>query len=133
MKIVATSFKRSHAHTAPNPAAGHHRPTPPPETSGHSRTRLGQSLVGTLVLSLRSWLCTRFCLCPPRVCFHSESCVSSGGSAVGLMATSKGAYAIPRSTAPRAPADPYHHRRHSDTVLTQCLWGLWVLVCTRFV
>ena len=34
-----------------------------------------------------------------------QSCVSSGGSMVGLMATSsKRAYAIPRSTAPRAPA-----------------------------
>ena len=32
-----------------------------------------------------------------------QSCVSSGGSILGLMATSsKGAYAIPRSTAPRA-------------------------------
>ena len=29
--------------------------------------------------------------------------------------------------------DPYHHRRHSSTVLSQSLWGLWVLVHTRFV
>ena len=40
MKKMATSFKRSHACTAklsaPNPAAGHHRPTPPAETPGHS-------------------------------------------------------------------------------------------------
>ena len=34
-----------------------------------------------------------------------QTCVSSGGCMVGLMATSsKRAYAIPRSTAPRAPA-----------------------------
>ena len=36
MKIKVTSFKRSHAHTAtlsaPDPEAGHHRPTPQPET-----------------------------------------------------------------------------------------------------
>ena len=36
MKIMATSFKRSHVYTAtltaPNPAAGHHRSTPPLET-----------------------------------------------------------------------------------------------------
>ena len=55
MKIVATSFKRSHACTAalsaPNPAAGHHRPTPPPETPGHSCACLGQSLVGPLLPS----------------------------------------------------------------------------------
>ena len=41
MKIMVTSFKRSQACTAtlsaPSPAAGHHRPTPPPEASGHSR------------------------------------------------------------------------------------------------
>ena len=35
----------------------------------------------------------------------SQPCVSSGGSTVGLMATSsRRAYAIPRSAAPRAPA-----------------------------
>ena len=75
---------------------------------------------------------------PPKNLFP-QSCVSSGGSLVGLMATSsKRAYATPRSTAPRAPplqpstADPSLHRRHSNTVLAQSLWGLWVLVCTTF-
>ena len=47
-KIMATSFKRSHAHTvilsAPNPEAGHYRPTPPLETPGHSWASLSQSL-----------------------------------------------------------------------------------------
>ena len=65
-----------------------------------------------------------------------QSCVSSGGFMVGLMATSsKRVYAIPRSTEPRAPApaDPYLHRRHSNTVLVHTLWVLWILVCTRFV
>ena len=56
LKIMATFFKRSHARTAvlnaPNPAAGHHQPTPPLETPGHSRTSLGQSLVGSLLLFL---------------------------------------------------------------------------------
>ena len=59
MKIMATSFKRSHAGTAtlcaPDPAAGHRRPTPPPATPGHSRASLGQSLVGSLLLSPGSW------------------------------------------------------------------------------
>ena len=48
---------------------------------------------------------------------------------VGLMATSsKKAYAIPRSAAPGAQAlrqttaDPYLHKRPSDTVLAQSLW-----------
>ena len=51
MKIMVTSFKRTYACTAtlsaPNPAAGHCQPTPPPETPGHSQASLGQSLVGS--------------------------------------------------------------------------------------
>ena len=50
MKMMATSFKRSPActaaHSAPNPAAGHCRPTPLPGTPGHSQAGLGQSPVG---------------------------------------------------------------------------------------
>ena len=50
-----TSFKRSRAHTAtlsaPDPAAGLHRPMPLLETAGHSRASLGQSLMGALLLS----------------------------------------------------------------------------------
>ena len=65
-----------------------------------------------------------------------QSRVSSGGSMVGLMATSsKRAYAIPRSAAPRAPApatgtvDPYLHRRHSQFWLSLCgVFGSW---CTQ--
>ena len=72
MKIMGTSFKRSHADTATlsvtNPAAGHRQPTPLLETPGHSQASLGQSLVGSLLLYLGYW-CTWFCLCPPRVCF----------------------------------------------------------------
>ena len=30
-------------------------------------------------------------------------------------------------------ADPLLHRRYSNTVLSQSLWGLWVLVRTKFV
>ena len=69
-----------------------------------------------------------------------QPCVSSGGSMMGLMATSsKRAYATHRSAAPRAPSprqttdDSYLHRRNSNTVLAQSLWHLWVLVRTRFV
>ena len=82
MKIMATSFKRSHAHTAtlsaPNPAAGHHQPTPLPETPGHSWASLGQSLVGSLLLSPGSW-CKQGSVCalPGSI---SQSCVSSGSS-----------------------------------------------------
>ena len=61
-KIMVTSFKRSHACAAvlrtPSPAAGHHRPMPPPETPGHSWTSLGQCLVASLPFSPGSW-CTQ--------------------------------------------------------------------------
>ena len=42
-------------HSAPNPEAGHHWPMPLPETPGHWRESLGQSLVGSLLLSSGSW------------------------------------------------------------------------------
>ena len=56
---MVTSFGRSCAHTAtlsaPDPAAGHHWPMPPLETPGHSQTSLGQSLMGSLLLSPGFW------------------------------------------------------------------------------
>ena len=66
MKIMVTSFKRSHARTAtlsaPNPAAGHRWPTPAPETPGHSQASLGQSLVESLLLGPGAH---KVFLCPP--------------------------------------------------------------------
>ena len=112
MKIMATSFKRSHASTATltalNPAAGHHRPTPLLETPEHCWASLGQSLVGSLLLSPGSWYAQGLvsALKDP----VSQSCVSSGCSMVGLMvASSKRSYSIPRSTTPRAPAPAADH------------------------
>ena len=35
----------------PDPATGHRRPTPLPETAGHPWAHLGQSLVASLLLS----------------------------------------------------------------------------------
>ena len=65
-------------------------------------TVLAQSLWGVWVL-----MCTRFCLCPPRVCF--PVLCKFWQLYGGLTATSKRAYAIPRSTAPRAPASAAVH------------------------
>ena len=48
--------------SAPTSAAGHHQPTPPLETPGHSRASLGQSLVGSLLLSPGSW-CAQGSVC----------------------------------------------------------------------
>ena len=107
MKIMVTSFKRPHACTAtlsdPSPPAGHHRPTPLLETPRHSWANLGQSLVGSLLLSSGSWH-TQGSVYALQESI-SQCCVSSGSSVVGMMATSsKRAYAILRSAVPRAPA-----------------------------
>ena len=141
VKIMVTSFKRPQACTATpsasNPGAGHCWLMPPSETRGHSRPSLGQSLVGSQLLSPGSW-CTQGFVCALQVSVP-QSYVSSGSSMVGLIATSsKRAYAIPRSAAPRAPAPvavhcwpipPQETLKHSKASLVQSLWGL--LVHTR--
>ena len=64
----------------------------------------------------------------PSKSLFPQSCVSSGGCMVGLMAIySKWAYAIPRSTAPeslpqQSTADNYILRKCSNTILSQSLW-----------
>ena len=45
-----------------NLAAGHCQPTPLPETPRHSQASLGQSLVGSFLLSPGSW-CTQVSVC----------------------------------------------------------------------
>ena len=112
MKIMATSFQRSHANTealvAPNPAAGHCRPTLLPETPGHLWASPDQSPVGLLLLSPGSWYAQGSVFSCQE--FVSQACVSSGSSLEGLMAiSSKRAYAIPRSAVPRAPAPAAGH------------------------
>ena len=115
-------LRKAHACTAtlssPIPAAGHHQPIPSPETPGHSRASLGQSLVGSLLLSPGSWH-SEDSVTPKHLV--PQSCVSFGGSMVGLMAVSsrraRGTLwsAMPRAAAPRqSTADPALHRRHSD-------------------
>ena len=141
VEVMKASFKRPYGCTdtlrAPTlrQATADHAP---PQTPSQLPVSLGQSLVG--VTAPFSWVLVHKVLFVPSKSQFPQSCVSSGGSVVGLMEiASKRAYAIPRSTAPRAlllrqsTADPYLHRRHSDTVLAQSLWGLWVLVWTRFV
>ena len=84
--MVAT-FKWSSDGTAtlstPDLSAGHCKPTSPPETPGHSRASLGQSLVGSLLLSPGAQ--GSVCALQESI---SQSYVSSGSSMVGLMVTS---------------------------------------------
>ena len=68
MKIMVTFLKRSHTCAAtvcdPSPAAGHHQPTPSPETPGHHRqVSCGVAVPSSLVLVHKALLC------PPRVYF----------------------------------------------------------------
>ena len=112
MKIMVTSFKRSCVHTAalsaPDPAAGHHYPR---LCRRHLDTH-AQVWVSLL------WRHCSFFLGPdahkvlfvPSKSLFPQSCVSSGGSMVGLMVTSyKSAYAIPRPAEPRAPVPAAGH------------------------
>ena len=66
IKIMVNYFKRFSTHTAvllvQDPAEGHSRPMPLPETPGLSQASLGQSLVGSLLLSPGSW-CTQGFVC----------------------------------------------------------------------
>ena len=99
MKIVVTSFKRSHARTAafsvPDPAAD----TTDPRLHQRLLDTQGQvwvSFFGSLLLSLGSW-CTQGFVCALQV-LHKFWWLNGG-----LMVTSKEVYGIPRSAALRAP------------------------------
>ena len=76
---MGTSFKTSRAYTGalsvPDPAAGHRQPTPLLETPGPSQASLGQSLLGSLLLSPGSW-CTQGFVCALQESIF-QSCVSS--------------------------------------------------------
>ena len=112
MKIMATSFKgamRALLYSVP--------PTLQQPTADPSLCQRLQDNHGKVWASLMCGHCS-FLLSPrvhkvlfvPSKSLFPPSCVSSGGSMVGLMVTSsKRAYAIPRSTAPRTPAPAAVH------------------------
>ena len=72
MKIMATSFKKSHvcpsALSAPSPVAVHRQLTPLPETPGHSQQVWVSLLWGHCSFLLGSGEHIVL-FCPPRVCF----------------------------------------------------------------
>ena len=112
MTIMLTSFKMSYACTAtlsaPDPAARHCQPTPPPETPRHSQGVWVSLLWGHCSFLLGPGVHKVLFVLPKNL--FPQSCVSSGGSVVGLIATSsKWACAIPRSSAPRASAPAEGH------------------------
>ena len=132
MKIMVTSFKRSHAGTAALVPLTLQQATADPHLCQRLLDTYGQVWVSLL------WGHFSFLLSPgvhkflfvPSKSLFPQSYVSSGGSMVGLMATSsKRAFAIPRSAAPRAPplqqftVDLYLHGRHSNTILSMGSFG----------
>ena len=142
VKIMAISFKRSHACTAtlsaPNPAAGHRRLTPPPD----SWTLPGKSgSVSCGVTAPFSWVLvgTRFCLCPseslfsPVLCKFWRLCGGVNGNLLqeGLCHTQ-----VYSTQSPCPYSSPLLTRTSTVDTQTQfclSLWGLQALVCTRFV
>ena len=92
----------------PQPCSRPYWCMPLPKTPGPSRASLGQSLVGSLLLSPGSWcIQDSVCALPESVFPVLYKFWQFCG---GLMAiSSKSIYAIPRSTAPRAPAPAAVH------------------------
>ena len=129
-KIMVTSFKRSHACTGAlsvsKPEAGHCRPTPLPETPGHSWACLDQFLVGSLLLSPGSW-CAQGFVCALQE-FISQSCKFwqlCGGVNGDLLQEGLCHTQVCCTQSPCPCSRPllwYFHRRHSDTILAQSLW-----------
>ena len=119
--LLQNSHACSATINAPNPAAGHHRPTPPLKTPGHSWESLGQSLMGSLLLSPGSW-CTQGSVCALQESVSLFLCkfwqlhggVNSDLPQEGLCHTQ---VCCTQSPCPAAGhADPDLCRRHSDTV-----------------
>ena len=113
MAVMTTSFKRTYARMRGLPGLLYLVPlTLGRPLSTHTSTRDSWTLTGksgsvscgiTAAFSPGSW-CAQLLSVSSKSLFP-QSCVSSDGSMVGLMVTSsKRAYAIPMSAAPRAPA-----------------------------
>ena len=132
---MAISFKRSYACnvglSAPSPSASHCQSTPLLETPGHSRASLGQSLVGSLLLSPGSW-CTQGSVCAlqasisPVLCKFWQLCCGVNGNLLqeGLCSSVLHPEPLPLW---QATADLYLHR---DTQTQLCLslcgvFGSW--------
>ena len=140
MKIMGTSFNRSHECTAtlsaPNPAPTH-------ASAGDSWTLTGKSgSVSCGVTAPFSWVLmhTRFCLCPPRVYFPvlCKFWQLYGGVNGDLLQEGLCHTQVCCSQSPCPCGSPLLTRTSTGGTQTQfclkfCLWGPWVPGHTRFV
>ena len=58
--LLQMTYTHKVVFSAPKPTAGHSRPTPWPESPGHSPASLSLSLVGTTLFSPGSWCAEGF-------------------------------------------------------------------------
>ena len=142
MKIMATCFKWSHACivalSVPVPAAGHHRSTTLMETPGHSQASLSQSLVGSLLISPGSW-CTQGSVCAlqesvsPVLFRFWQLCGGVNGNLLQESLCHTQVCCI-QNPCPCSRSLPNHTSPgDTQTRFWLPLWGLWVLVHTRFI
>ena len=144
MKIKATSFKMFHACTAtlsvPTPVAGHHQPKPPPESPGYSQANLHQFLLGSLLLFPGSWWTQDF-VCAlqesvfPVLCKFWQLYGGVNGDLLqkGLCHTQVCCTQTPCPCSSLLLTRTSTGDTQTQNTQTQPLWGLWVLVQTRFV
>ena len=133
MKIMVTFSKVPCIHCCtqcPDPAAGHHRPTPLPETPGHSQASLGQSLLGSLLLSPGSW-CTQSFVCALQESVSLVLCEFwwlHGGVNGDLLPRGLMPYPSLLHPEPLPPqqstADLHLHRRHSNSFVSVSVGSL---------
>ena len=71
--LLQKVYERTAPLSAPDPVAGHCQCTPVPETPGYSWASLGQSLVGSLLLSPGSW-CAQGSVCALQVFISPVLC-----------------------------------------------------------
>ena len=136
---MVISFKRFHECTVPFTA--HNRPSSTHTSTGDSWTLLGKSgSVSCVVAAPFSWVLVhaRFCLCPPRVYFQVLCKVwqLSGGVNGDLLQEGLCHTQVCCTQSPCPCGRPlltHTSTRDAQTVLSQSLWGPWVLMSTRFV
>ena len=128
MKVMVTSFKRPHACTAslsaPKPAAGPHRPTPAPETPGHSQASPGPSPVGSLSFLLGPGAQGPLCLPEPVSQARGSPAAPWRVNGVLLPGLVPRPHPEPVPAADPPTGAPEETPKHSPS---QSLWGAWVL------